>query len=38
LVRVKGERIFLDELDPDAKGRPLKALTLDCGTFCEEGD
>jgi 3'-phosphoadenosine 5'-phosphosulfate sulfotransferase (PAPS reductase)/FAD synthetase len=35
LVRVKGERIFLDELDPDAKGRPLKSMP-DCGLFCEE--
>lgn len=36
LVRVKGERIFLDELDPEARGRPLKTLTLECGAFCEE--
>lgn len=35
LVRVKNERIFLDELDPLAKGRPLKAMP-DCGLFCEE--
>jgi len=35
LVRVKNERIFLDELDPQAKGRPLKAMP-DCGLFCEE--
>ena len=37
LVRVKNERIFLDELDPLAKGRPLKALP-DCGLFCEENE
>ena len=36
LVRVKGERIFLDELDPKAKGRPLKTMTVECGIFCEE--
>ncbi|MEL7341696.1 MAG: hypothetical protein AAGM67_14545, partial [Bacteroidota bacterium] len=35
LVRVNNERIFLDELDPKAKGRPLKAMP-DCGLFCEE--
>ena len=35
LVRVKNERIFLDELDPKAKGRPLKTMP-DCGLFCEE--
>ncbi len=36
LVRVKGERIFLDELSPDAMGRALKSMP-DCGLFCEEG-
>ena len=37
LVRVKGVRIFLDELSPDAKGRPMKTLQMpDCGIFCEE--
>lgn len=36
LVRVKGKRIFLDELDPNAQGQALKSMTLDCGTFCEE--
>lgn len=35
LVRVAGERIFLDELDPDAKGRPMWQMP-DCGLFCEE--
>ena len=38
LVRVNNERIFLDELDPKAKGRPLKTMTLECGIFCEEDD
>lgn len=37
LVRVDGERIFLDELDPDAQGRPMKLLQApECGVFCEE--
>jgi hypothetical protein len=36
LVRVKGKRIFLDELDPKEKGRPMKSLDLDCGIFCGE--
>ena len=36
LVRVNGERIYLDELSPDAKGRPLKKMVIDCGIFCEE--
>ena len=35
LVRVKNQRIFLDELDPNAKGRPMKTMP-DCGIFCEE--
>lgn len=36
LVRYKGERIYLDELPPDAKGRPLKNFDVECGIFCEE--
>lgn len=36
LTRVKGKRIFLDELSPDAKGRPMKNLDFECGLFCEE--
>lgn len=37
LVRVKGERLFLHELDPKAKGQPLKSLKMpECGIFCEE--
>ncbi len=36
LVRYKGKRIFLDELPPDAKGRPMKKLkNIECGIFCE---
>ena len=36
LVRVKGERILLKDLDPKAKGRPLKNMDFECGIFCEE--
>lgn len=37
LVRYQGKRIFLDELPPDAKGRPLKSLRMpECGFLCEE--
>jgi len=36
LARYKGERIFLDELPPDAKGRPMKTMQVECGIFCEE--
>lgn len=35
LVRYKGRRIFLDELPPDAKGRPMKDMNFECGVFCE---
>ncbi len=35
LVRVKGERIFLDELDPEAKGRSLDSYRIECGIFCD---
>jgi len=36
LVKVSGERIFLDELDPNATGRPMKDLDFECGIFCME--
>lgn len=36
LVKVKGKRIFLDELPADAKGRPIKNMNFECGIFCEE--
>ena len=37
LTRVKNKRLYLDELPPDARGRPLKSLRMpDCGIFCEE--
>jgi hypothetical protein len=36
LVRHKGKRLFLDELPPDAKGRSMKSMTVECGIFCEE--
>jgi hypothetical protein len=35
LVRVRGRRIFLDELKASDVGRPLKKMP-DCGLFCEE--
>jgi len=38
LVRVNGQRIFLDELSPYAKGMPLKSMQIDCGIFCEEAE
>ena len=34
LVRVKGKRIYLDELHPDAKGRSMKNMQTECGIFC----
>lgn len=37
LVRFKGERIYLDELPPDAVGRPMKSMKMpECGLYCEE--
>lgn len=36
LVKVKGERIYLDELSPSEVGRPMKTMNMQCGTFCEE--
>jgi len=36
LVRVKGTRTFLDELDPNAKGHSMKSMDFECGIFCEE--
>ena len=35
LVRLKGKRIFLDELPPDAVGRPMKNMEVECGIFCD---
>ena len=35
LVQVKGARLFLDELDPKAKGHPMKNMQVDCGIFCD---
>lgn len=35
LVRYKGKRIFLDELPPDARGRPMNTMKTDCGILCE---
>lgn len=36
LVKFRGQRIFLDELPADAKGRDLKTMAIECGIFCEE--
>lgn len=37
LARVKNKRIYLDELDPDARGLPIKSMRMpECGLFCEE--
>ncbi len=36
LVRVNGERVFLDKLDPSTRGAPLRSLDLSCGSFCED--
>lgn len=33
LTRVKGKRIYLDELKPTDKGRPIKS--WECGIFCD---
>jgi hypothetical protein len=39
LVRVNNKRIFLDELDPTAIGKPMDQLKApECGLFCEEPD
>lgn len=35
LVRVKGKRLFLDELPENAKGRSMKNMNFECGIFCE---
>lgn len=36
LVKVKGVRIQLDQLDPNAVGRPMKSMNIECGLFCED--
>lgn len=36
LVRVRGERVFLDELKETDIGRPMKNMDFECGIFCEE--
>lgn len=36
LVRVKGQRVFLRDLSPDAVGAPLASHDVECGIFCEE--
>jgi hypothetical protein len=37
LVRVNNKRMFLDELNPKATGRPMKNLDFECGIFCHTG-
>lgn len=34
LTRYKGQRIFLDELPPDARGRSMKTMKVECGITC----
>ena len=36
LARYNRRRVFLDELPPDAVGKPMRTLSWDCGIFCEE--
>lgn len=36
LVRVNNQRIYLDELDPNAVGKPMKNMDFECGIFCEQ--
>lgn len=36
LCRYKGKRIFLDELPPDARGRDMKTMKIECSLFCSE--
>jgi hypothetical protein len=37
LTRVNNKRIFLDELDPATRGKPMKSMAaIECGIFCEE--
>ena len=35
LVKVKGKKIFLDELLPNINGRSLNKMTIECGIFCD---
>ena len=35
LVKLKGKRIFLDELPPSFKSRPIKTMNIECGIFCD---
>lgn len=36
LVRVKGKRLYLDQLDPNQRGAPMEDYSVECGIFCEE--
>lgn len=33
--KLESPRIFLDELPPDARGRDMKTMKIDCGILCE---
>lgn len=35
LTRVKGKRIYLDELHPDARGQSMKTMKVECGISCK---
>ncbi len=36
LARLRGERVFLDQLAPEATGRLMNSMSIECGIFCEE--
>jgi len=36
LVRVRGKRVYLDELQETDIGKPMKNMDFECGIFCEE--
>jgi len=36
--KTDGVRVYLDELPADAKGQPLKSMTVECGIFCSAED
>lgn len=36
--KTNGVRIYLDELPSEARGQPLKSMTIECGIFCDAED
>lgn len=38
LVRCNGKRIYLDELSPESRGRPMRDMDFECGIFCARED